>query len=137
MTRSRDKILWLDCIGALVAGVLLIAISPLLSAWGSLPVIVLIGIGIGNLVYGSYSLFVTTRNPRPMILVKLLAGANVGWLFVCLVLLVYFWRQISIIGIVHLAGEGLYVAALGCLEWHWRNELGDSRSPDSRLPIGG
>ena len=63
------------------------------------------------------------RNPRPMILVQVLAIANMFWLACCLVIVIIYGSQISILGWLHVIGEGVYVALLGYLEWRWRNRL--------------
>ena len=83
--------------------------------------------GVANLLYGSYSLFVTTRRGRSKKLIEILAVANVIWLFICISILVCYWQQISIFGLIHVLGEGMYVAVLGLVEWQLRERL--SRTP--------
>ena len=120
MSNSNDKILWVDCLGGLIVGCVVLSIYKLLNDWESLPTSIVVSMGVANLAYGSYSLFVTTRNPRPLMMVKLLAVANMFWLIVCLAIATAFWRQISVLGILHVVGEGIYVAALGLAQWRWR-----------------
>ena len=79
--------------------------------------------GFANLAYGSYSLFVTTRVPRRLILVKCLALANMAWLVVCIAIVVTYQNEISAFGVSHLLAEGIYVASLGAIEWRWRKIL--------------
>ena len=79
--------------------------------------------GIANLVYGFYSLYVTTQKPRPLRLVQILAVANMAWLIACLSIATFFWQEISILGLVHVVGEGIYVAALGAVEWKFQKNL--------------
>ena len=130
MSGSIDKILWFDCIGGLIVGCVVLAMYKLMSDWESLPAAVIFSMGVANLAYGSYSLFVTTRQPRPLVMVKLLAIANMFWLIVCLVIATAYWQQISILGMLHVVGEGIYVAALGLAEWKWRLLLsGPKRGP--------
>ena len=59
-----NNILWLDCIGGLVIGVIVLLASELLSQWDGLPTGVIRFVGFANLAYGSYSIWVATRNPR-------------------------------------------------------------------------
>lgn len=120
---SRDWILWIDCLGGLIVGLLVLLIHPFLSRIQGLPKLIVIFIGIANLLYGSYSLFVTTRQRRPIGLVKTLALANMGWLFVCLGILVLWFNVLTMIGIAMVVGEGIYVATLGIAEWKWRTDL--------------
>jgi len=120
MSNSKDKILWIDCLGGLIVGCVVLSIYKLLGDWEGLPTAVVLFMGVVNLAYGSYSLFVTTRNPRPLPMVKLLAIANMFWLLVCLVMAALYWQQITVLGILHVVGEGIYVAALGLIQWRWR-----------------
>lgn len=123
------KILWLDCLGGLTVGVLVLATCSLLSLWENLPVGVVIAMGLANLLYGSYSLYVTTRKPRPLPLVSGLAVANMSWLLVCIAIAVIYWQRITGLGLLHVLGEGIYVAGLGVVQWQWRQKLSGTASP--------
>lgn len=121
----KKSILWLDCLGGLIVGTIVLFIRQPLSTWEGLPVETVVAMGIANLFYGCYSLFVTCRTPRPILPVKVLAFANVAWLFICLAVIGMNWSQFTPIGLTLVTGEGLYVATLGYMEWRWRHELGD------------
>lgn len=121
--KDSDRILWLDCIGGLLVGVIVIALCWPISRWESLPLSVVLAMGAANLIYGGYSLFVTTRKNRSLKLVKILSVANMFWLLVCFGILIAHWNQISVLGELHVAGEGIYVAALGIAEWKMRESL--------------
>ena len=124
MTDDRkQKILWVDCLGGLLVGVIVLCACQPISRLDNLPLGIIVGVGIANLVYGSFSLWLTTRHSRPRSLIKLLAIANMLWLVVCIVIVVTNWQQISIFGILHKLGEGLFVASLGYLEWDWQDAL--------------
>ena len=124
--KSRaNKILWIDCIGGLIVGVLVLLASNLLSQWDGLPIEVVRFVGFANLAYGCYSIWVATRNPRPISLVKILALANMAWLLFCISITAAYWNEISLFGIIHILGEGIYVAALGAVEWKWRKSLSE------------
>ena len=120
---NKQNVLWVDCIGGLIVGVLILCACKLISHWDSLPLSIVLGVGFANLAYGGYSLWVTTRKPRPAIFVKILALANMAWLIVCVVIIASHWNEISIFGILHKLGEGIYVASLGIVEWRWRETL--------------
>lgn len=107
-------------------GSLVLLFHPFLSHIQGLPESVVLFMGIANLVYGSYSLFVTTRDPRPVVLVKILALANMAWLIVCLALVFYWSDAVSVVGVLLVMGEGVYVASLGWTEWKWRVALADN-----------
>ena len=105
MTDSYDRLLWLDCLGGLIVGAIVLTISFPLSELGNLPLRVVVGMGIANVLYGSFSLFVTVQNPRSIGFVKTLAIANMAWLVVC-VTLVWVWsEQISMLGTFHVLGK--------------------------------
>ncbi len=120
---ANDKILWIDCVGGIVVGCAVLAICGPLSEWENLPVSIVAGMGVANLVYGFYSLFVTLQKRRRRIFVKGLALANMGWLLICVGLTVFFWGTIAWLGVLHLVGEGVYVAGLGWVEWKWQRVL--------------
>ena len=127
---KNDRILWIDCIGGLVVGVLILCLCRLISGWDSLPLWIVLAVGFANLGYGGYSLWVTTRNPRPIALVKILAIANMTWLVVCIAIIVSHWSEISAFGIFHKLAEGIYVSSLGFMEWRWRELLSGKTQPD-------
>lgn len=120
---DKQNILWLDCLGGLMVGVFVLLFSNLISEWDSLPLGIVRFVGFANLAYGSYSIWVTTRAPRKIILVKILALANMAWLFVCITIIVIHWNDISLFGTIHKLAEGIYVASLGVIEWRWRESL--------------
>ena len=123
MKVTNHKILWLDCLGGIVVGIVVLAICQRLSNWEGLPLTIIVALGLVNLSYGTYSLYVTTRRPRPMNLVKILAVANMAWLVVCIAIASTYWNQITGLGLLHLLGEGAYVAGLGYTEWKMREML--------------
>ena len=122
MSRA-PRILWTDCLGGLFVGILVLTAHQFIADWHNLSKQLILFMGAVNLAYGCYSLFVTLRTPRPLILVKLLAMANIIWLPVCTAITAYHWNDISAIGIIHVLGEGVYVAGLGLMEWTRREQL--------------
>lgn len=119
----RRRILWIDGLAALVAGMLVLLASGWLSPWYGLPKRLLLFIGAVNVLYGSYSTPLAARAVRPLKLIELLAGANLSWAIVCLVLATVYREASSVFGSAHLLGEALFVGTLGCLEWRWRRHL--------------
>ncbi|MCA9130449.1 MAG: hypothetical protein KDB22_25345 [Planctomycetales bacterium] len=126
--KTRNWILWTDCLGGLFVGLLVLLVHRLLSQLEGLPRLVVISMGIANLIYGSYSLFVTTRTRRPIVLIRVLAIANVIWLFVCVAILFLWFDTVTVFGMILILGEGIYVAALGLAEWRWQISLATQQS---------
>ena len=118
------RILWVDALGALGAGTLVLLLSHWLAAWYRMPPAVVTGLALANLGYGSFS-FALARTPRwrRPAAVWLLILANWGWLAVSLLLLARHGAAASALGVAHLLVEGLYVAALGTVEWRVRRQL--------------
>ena len=125
MIPNKQNILWVDCIGGLVVGTAVLVFFRQVALLGGLPSAIVIGMGVANLAYGSYSLFVTTRKRRAKVLVEYLSVANLSWLIVCVFIVTFNWERVTPLGILHVIGEGIYVAGLGAAEWIWKNELSD------------
>lgn len=121
--RPTEKILWIDCLGGLIVGCIVLSASSLLARLENLPTQIVIAMGIVNLVYGSFSLYITTRKYRTISLVTALAVANALWLTVCIGITVSYWQEISTFGLLAVLGEGLSVSTLGYIEWKWRDHL--------------
>lgn len=123
MATTKDKILWTDCLGGLTVGVIVLLFHRFLSHWENLPISIVLTMGCVNLLYGSFSLYVTTRYPRPRYLISILAAANMCWLLVCIGIVVSYRNEIALLGFLLVLGEGMYVSALGYIEWRMRYAL--------------
>jgi hypothetical protein len=118
------NLLWVDCIGALAAGVLVLSFSGWLSGLYGLSQPFVVFLAAVNLAYGSFSLSLAARRKRPVALVGLLAAANAAWGFLfCFGAAIVLAPAASPFGLAHLIGEGLYVGGLGLLEWKRRHQL--------------
>ena len=120
---SRRRLLWVDGLGALAAGIVVLLIKGWLSQWYALPEQLLFFTGVVNLIYASYSIPLAARAIRPMSWILFLVVANLTWAIVCLTLAFSYSATASLFGMAHLIGEGLYVGGLGCLEYRWREDL--------------
>ncbi|MEM9996989.1 MAG: hypothetical protein AAF809_04755 [Bacteroidota bacterium] len=119
----RRNLLWIDCTGALLAGVLVLLLSGWLADLHGLPRSVLVFTGVMNLAYGAFSFSLARRAVRPKPLLSLLAGANMAWPLVCIALVVAHRATIGPTGLLHLLGEAVYVGGLGVVEWRSRDLL--------------
>lgn len=126
MSEQREwqrKLLWIDSVGGLVAGGIMLALSGWLSGFYRLPQSGIVVMGIANLAYGSYSGWLRRRPVRPMPLIVLLVIANAAWAVVCWSAAVRTASSASVFGLAHLIGEGGWVAGLAVLEWRAREIL--------------
>ena len=115
MPRLRT-LLWVDCIGAAVVGVAMLALSGVLAPVLGVERGVLVMSAITNLVYGtcSFSLARHARPPRRW--VRVLVAANATWPIVCAVIVVTIAGPASWLGVAYFAAEGVYVGALAVAE---------------------
>lgn len=123
MLALQKNVLWVDCIGAGVAGVVLLVLAGWLSRLYVLPVEFVTGLGVVNLVYGAYSFSLTVRRKRPKGLIVLLVVANGCSAVFCVVAAVLVSGEASLFGVAHLVGEGSYVGWLAWMEWRLREGL--------------
>lgn len=121
-TRRARAILWLDGGSGLGAGIAVLLLHRWLAAIHEVTPGTMLGIGLVNMLYGSYSgtlALVATRRGRlpPRVAVNVLVLANLGWTAVCTMLL----AKVDGSGLfrLHVGFEGAYVAALAAAEWRW------------------
>ncbi|MES2521705.1 MAG: hypothetical protein V4617_03320 [Gemmatimonadota bacterium] len=119
MNRFRHLLLF-DSIAGLTAGVIMLSLSGFLSALYALPRALLVGIGVANLLYGTYSGSLARRTHRPMALLIVLVVANATWAALCVLVAVRFWDTASPFGLAQLLGESVFVGVLARLEWRHR-----------------
>lgn len=116
-------LLWVDCTGAALVGVLVLAFSGWLSPLEGLPQEVLIFTGAVNLLYAGTSFSLAIRHERTRRRLAILVIANLAWAPVCIGLLIAFATTVTPFALLHLGGEAVYVATLGVLEWRNRDLL--------------
>lgn len=120
---ALQNVLWVDCTAGALAGIAMLSLAHWLSGWYGLPVELLRFNGLVNLAYGSFSFSLAVRRRRPLWMIVLLAAGNAAWFFVCMAMAVRFSPTASGFGLATLVGEGLFVAALACIEWTQRHRL--------------
>jgi hypothetical protein len=122
--RWVQRILWIDGIAALSAGVLALVLGEFLADLYALPRGLITFIGAVNLAYSACSLTLATRRRRPTSAIIGLAAANGIWASVCAGLAIRFRGDASALGLAVILFEGAFVAALATLEWRHRHTLG-------------
>ena len=127
--RTAKSLLWIDCSGGLTVGALVLAFSPWLSTLYGLPIGFICMMGAANLIYGGYSLFLARRTVRPLVLLRFLVAANLGWTGFCAGAAAYFAAQASTLGLTQMVLEGIYVGGLGLLEWKYLDTLRSAAWP--------
>ncbi|MEM9381013.1 MAG: hypothetical protein AAGB93_13760 [Planctomycetota bacterium] len=118
-----QRLLWIDGLSGVTVGVAVLVLAVPLARWYGLPHGVVVMIGTANVGYGAFSTSLAASARRRMGLLKLLVAANLAWCFVASALLVRFGGDATWLGCGHIAGEGVFVAVLGALEWRWRSAL--------------
>lgn len=117
------NLLWVDCIGALLAGIIVLILSQYLAIVYNLPIFLVIFIGLINILYGSFSFSLARKNQRSSYLIKLLSVGNLTWALFMVSVGTYSLNSSSIFGLIHIFGEGIYVGILGYIEWKNRSIL--------------
>jgi hypothetical protein len=125
-TALPDRLLQIDSVAGLSAGVVMLAASPWVAGWYAVPRAWLVANAAANLLYGTASGLLARRRQRPVTLVATMALANLAWAVGCVALLVVLRDRASWLGLGHLAVEALFVGGLGALEWRHRHRLGNA-----------
>lgn len=112
------QLIRIDWIGAAVAGLLVLLFSNWVADLYSLPITLVRALAWVNLAYSSFSftLAMASREGRVPLL-RVVAVANLVWTLCCFVLAARWLGEASVFGLAHLVGEGIFVGALGVLEW--------------------
>lgn len=120
MTPRAKHLLTLDSSAACVAGLLMLALHEWLAAWYGLGRRLILLVAAVNLVYACYSGALAWRARRYDRLsrraVDVLVAGNFTWPIVCLALVASTWPTSKALGVAHLCGEALFVAALAVAE---------------------
>jgi hypothetical protein len=122
------RVLWIDGLAALSAGIVVLALREVLARLYLLPTGLTTIIAIVNLSYSAFSLTLAARprSARPLALVASLAAANGVWACACAFLVIRCWNVASVLGLAHIAFEGVFVSTLATIEWRNRHLLGVS-----------
>lgn len=113
-------LLWIDGCAAAAAAVLLLAFGPWLQHWYGLPAALLQLIAMVSLGYAAYSLSLARLSRRPAWALVLLVVANALWALLCMRWALLYGPAASLLGVLHLLVEALFVGTLALLEWRWR-----------------
>jgi hypothetical protein len=117
------RILWVDGLAGLAAGVLVLGLRHWLTALYGLPQRLVAVIGVANLVYGTCGLTLALWRRRRRAFVVTMAIANGSWAVGCVWLAIRFAHGATALGIATLLFEAAFVAALAVAEWRNRDAL--------------
>ncbi|RBO81871.1 hypothetical protein DFP76_10714 [Marinomonas aquiplantarum] len=120
---NKSTILHLDGTAGLTAGILLLLLKDWLSHLYGLPIATIQFLAAANVCYGVYALSLAFSCVRKRFFILLLAMANVLWMLVCVMVIWHYFQTISLIGVVFLGLEGIFVMTLAYCEWKYSNEF--------------
>ena len=123
MNKLIPRLLWIDSLGAIAAGLGVLALSSWLAGLHNLPLGIIIFIGVTNIIYGCFSFTLAKTPERSVAAIAILSVANMLWLMVCIGMVGLYFDAITAFGMLHILGEGLYVFTLGLMEFRNRNLL--------------
>jgi hypothetical protein len=104
--------------GGLFGAVVTLSLHRWLAEWYQLPSNLLLFIGLANLIYAIISFTLSSMSQGHRVPgLRWMGAANMAWTACCLLIMLVWRSQITGWGIAHLTAEGLFVAALGFLEY--------------------
>jgi hypothetical protein len=118
-----QRILWVDCIGAIATGVSMLILSGWLSSLSGFRREFVIGHAFVHLIYGAYSFSLAVRKRRPMWMLLVLIVANAAWGCFCLIFAGTLLGDAPVFAAAQFTLEGLYVGGLALIEWNRRELL--------------
>ena len=117
-TRTARTILWVDSLGGLFVGIIVLAFHSWFAEIEALPVRVVLLMAVANIAYGAYSGSLAVRRELPrQRAITFLVAANLTWTVVCALLLLRYGATATPFAWLHIGGEGLYVGVLALVEW--------------------
>ena len=114
---SLNRLIWTDGLAALSVGVGMLPLRHFLADLLQLPLWLIVAQAVTNLCYATYSLSLARRREKPVVMVRLLSIANMGYAFFAICLLRYFYNTCSSWGVAFFVAEVVFIGGLGILEW--------------------
>lgn len=130
----EQRILWIDGLAAISAGLVVLVFRRLLADLYALPVDLITVIGLVNVGYSAFSLTLAAQRRRRVFHIICLSVANSLWACVCALLAIRFVNDATVLGLAHLLFEGAFVAALATVEWRKRHALADAENGAGPFP---
>jgi hypothetical protein len=119
----KIDVLHVDGTAGLAMGVLLFALQSWVSDLYNLSGVIIYFLATANVCYGLFALSLALSTRRNASSITLLAMANFVWAMVCVVMFIAFFQTASVIGLVFIGLEGLFVLILAIYEWKNRQVL--------------
>lgn len=116
-TLSLKKILWIDCLAALSAGLVLLIFKGNMSPFFNVPKSLLTTLMMVAFCYACYSFYLANHSSPPKILLKILVLGNSMYALVCLFLLASFYKTATVFGVIYFSIDVLIVGFLALWEW--------------------
>ena len=117
------NILHVDGIAGLSVGIILFIFHDWISITYNIPILIVFVFSAANVGYGIYASSLAFSQTRKVFSIALLAFANLLWGVVCLSVVLFYSKTLSLFGIVFICLEGVFVSALAFYEWHNKSNL--------------
>jgi hypothetical protein len=117
---SLNKLLWVDCIAAATAGLVVVVFHSTLSRWFKLPVAMLLAQSVVSFCYAGFSFSLARKKHVSRRLVAMLIVGNCLYATACIGLLLWNSTTAHWTGLVYLAVESAFVFALALTEFNVR-----------------
>lgn len=117
------NILHIDGIAGLSVGIILLIFHDWISITYNIPILIVFVFSAANVGYGIYASSLAFSQTRKVFSIALLAVANLLWGVVCLSVVLFYSKTLSLFGIVFICLEGVFVSTLAIYEWHNKSNL--------------
>jgi hypothetical protein len=113
---SLNRLIWIDCAAAFVAGLFLLILKSKLAPFFNIPESLLTNMMLVAFVFSCYSFYLANQNPKPKILLKTLVFGNAMYALLCLGLLLSYSKTASVFGIGYFIFDAMIVGFLAIVE---------------------
>jgi hypothetical protein len=118
------KILWIDGLGALIAGIAVLSTRGILSGPFGLPERILLIQSVITIIYGTYSTTLAKNKIYSKKPIRVLAIANLMYVAFCMLLFMNNYYSTTVLGKVYFIAEAMYICGLAILEFRQLKYLG-------------
>jgi hypothetical protein len=123
MNKVPATILYIDGFAGVSVGLLLLFFSGIAAELYGLGISVIHFLMIANLLYGLYATYVAIFKYNKIINIVALSFANCLWGIVCILLLCLYYETASLLGVLFIGCEAIFVFFLSFFEWKFRLNL--------------
>ncbi len=112
-----DKVFLIDGIGAAISAILLLLLIAPFESFFGFPAFAAINLALLPVIFSIYSLSCYWSKPKSAIYLKIIAVANIFYCLLSLGLMIHYFHQLTLFGLLYFLIEKLIVLPLAMWEW--------------------